>query len=92
MYSEEEVEAVVEGYDELTGLRHKSFIQVRLLDVELAMRKLSMPHRQAVMLCGLMGFTTRAAGGIMGVSSTTMHKRYRRGLRELVQILNGGKR
>ena len=92
MYSDDEVEALVEGYDELRGKRHRVFILVRLLDLELALRRLSLPHRQAVLLCGMVGLTTRSAGKLVGVSATTMHKRYRRGLREIVNILNTGRK
>ena len=92
MYSEEEVEAVVEGYLELNEIRHKSFIQVRLLDLERVLPRLSLPYRQAILLCGMVGLTTRTAGRLLGVSNVAMHKRYKRALREILRQLNTGGR
>ena len=92
MYSEEEVEAIVEGYSELTELRFKSFIQVRLLDLERVLRRLSVPYRQAILLCGMVGLTTRSAGKLVGVSAVTMNKRYKRALQEILRQLNTGGR
>ena len=51
-YREEEVEVLVEDYDELLSSRHKAWIQVRLLDVEQTLKRLSPPHREAVFLVG----------------------------------------
>lgn len=92
LYSEEEVEAVVEGYSELDSVRYKPFIQVRLLDLERVLPRLSLPYRQAILLCGMVGLTTRTAGRLVGVSAKTMHKRYRRALREILRQLNTGGR
>ena len=88
-YTAEEVEAVVEGYEELRALRYKPGIHVRLMDVEQALKRLSIPHRQAVLLVGMHGLAERTAGRLIGASQPTMSRRYTRGLAEIVNYLNG---
>lgn len=90
-YSLEEVTVLVEEYAELRDKRHKTSILIRLVDIQRAFRRLSKPYREAVLLCGMVGLTTRTAGVLAGVSKDTMNRRYHRGLREIVTILNGGK-
>jgi DNA-directed RNA polymerase specialized sigma24 family protein len=89
-YSAEEIEAVVENYDELQYLRYKSWVQVRLMDIDMALRSLRPKHYEAVLLCGMFGLTVRTAGILVGVSKDTMHRRYVRGLGDLARFLNGG--
>lgn len=90
-YDLDEVTVLVEEYAELTFKRHKSAILVRLIDLERVLKRLSRPHYTAVLLCGMVGLTTRTAGTLVGVSKDTMHRRYQRGLREIVTYLNGGR-
>lgn len=91
-YGSNEVQWLVEDYAELTYKRYLLGIMVRLLDLEVAMKKLSRPYYQAILLCGIAGYTTRNAGTFMGVSQTTMHIRYTKGLIELTEKMNGGKK
>jgi DNA-directed RNA polymerase specialized sigma24 family protein len=86
----EEVIVLVEEYEALNALRHKPWIQVRLMDIDRTVRKLSRPHRTAVLLCGIVGLTTRSAGLLVGESKSTMNRRYRRGMMEILTKLNGG--
>lgn len=88
-YTEEEIEALIEGYEELRYLKYKPYVLVRLLDLDTAIHKLPPKEYQAVLLCGLIGLSTRWAGEVMGVSKDTIHRRYKHGLRRLHQILNG---
>lgn len=91
-YGSGEVKWLVEDYAELTYKRYYLGILVRLLDLECALKKLSRPHYEAVLLCGMCGLTTRTAGTLTGVSHTTMHKRYQRGLLDLTDKINGGRK
>lgn len=89
-YSVEEVEALVENYQELSFYyRHKQYIQVRLLDVEQSLPRLREKERTAVFLCGVMEYTTRAAGKLVGASKDTMHRRYLKGMESLFARING---
>lgn len=88
VYTLEEVTVIVEEYAELRYKKHRPFILVRLMDLERVLRRLSPKHRAAVLLCGMVGLTTRTAGVLAGVSKDTMHRRYQRGLGEIVMHLN----
>lgn len=87
-YAEEEASVLVEEYGELSGLRHKAWILVRLLDVERSLRRLSPPHREAIFLVGMAGLSLREAATILDVSKDTVARRYNRGIQELVRYLN----
>jgi DNA-directed RNA polymerase specialized sigma24 family protein len=89
-YTIDEVTAVVEGYAELTSLRYKPVIHVRLMDLEKHLKRLSRPYLEAVMLVGMNGIAERTAGRLVGASQPTMSRRYRRGIVELVKYMNGG--
>jgi DNA-directed RNA polymerase specialized sigma24 family protein len=89
-YSDEEIKVLVEEYQELNGLRSKSFFRVRLMDIDDAITHLRLKERQAIFLCGIVGLTERTAGALLGVSHVAMHKRYRSGLVSLARYLNGG--
>lgn len=90
-YTSKEVEVLVSEYQELCAVRHKSWIQVRLLDVERASKRLSKPLFEAVILCGVHGLTMRTAGVLVGKDPATMLRRYMRGIDGIVTYLNGGK-
>lgn len=89
-YSEEEILVLVNDYDELSYLRSKSWVQVRLMDIDRAFKALRPKEREAVLLCGMVGLTVRSAGKLVGVDFTTMFRRYVRGLDYLARYLNGG--
>lgn len=88
-YSAEEVEAVAEGYEELTEERQKAWINVRLIDLHRAYAQLKPERQQAVLLCGLLGYSTRQAAPILQVSHTTVANRYKAGLGAMKAYLNG---
>lgn len=88
-YSLEEVTALVEGYGELRFSDTKAWILVRLIDMRRAMAYLSREHREAVILCGLHGLSTRVASPYLRVSHTTVAKRYAQGLEIMVKYMNG---
>lgn len=89
-YSLEEVCAIVEGYEELTELRHKPWILVRLLDMWRAYGQISHEFQEAVLLMGLMGYSSRQAAPLTYVSHSTVSRRYASGLAQLVIKMNGG--
>jgi len=88
-YSIEEVTALVEGAEELRGWETKAWILVRLIDMWRAYAHLTREHREAVFLVGMHGLSTRAASPYIGVSHTTVAKRYTQGLTTMVKYLNG---
>ena len=90
-YTEDEVRELVEGYEELRTLRYKAWIHVRLIDLDRVLRYLPRVYREAIVLHGMVGLTTRAVGELVGASHTAVRKRYIRGLQQLVTRLNGGK-
>jgi hypothetical protein len=88
-YSVDEVEGLVEGYGELRLLKHRPFIFPRLVDLEWAYTRLSEPHRQAILVYGLMGHSLDPAASRLGIPRTTLHTRYRQGLEALTRLMNG---
>lgn len=91
-YSFEEVVVLVEEYIELSALRAtRPGIQVRLLDIDVALRKLDNVLREALFLCGIAGLTSRTAGKGVGVSKTIMRQRYVKGMDALHLVINGGR-
>jgi DNA-directed RNA polymerase specialized sigma24 family protein len=90
-YAEEEVRVLVEEYPELTHLRSRQWIGVRLMDLDKVLAQLPPVYKEAVILCGIVGLTVRSAGVILGVSKDTVHRRYLRGLDEVVKRMNGRK-
>lgn len=89
-YTLDEVEALVGGYSELEPVRHKLKWLVRLCDIDTAIRNMPPKEYQAVLLVGLIGVDTRTAGEALGVSHSTVWRRYQRGLDWIVSYLNGG--
>jgi DNA-directed RNA polymerase specialized sigma24 family protein len=86
----DEIEAVADGYEELREHDNKAWIHVRLIDLWRAVNYLSREQQQAVVLCGMMGFSTRQAAPLLEVSHTTVAKRYASGLGAMRMFLNGG--
>lgn len=89
-YTPREVEALVEGYEELNASRHKSWIQVRLMDIDQCLRRVNPDHATALVYYGMAGYPLRQVASAVGVSKDTILRRYRRGLQELVDYLNSG--
>ena len=90
-YGYDEVVVLVEEYESLNALRAtRPGVQIRLMDIDAALQKLSKVHREAIFLCGLYGLTVRSAGRLVGVSKTLMHRRYIKALDALYIIINTG--
>jgi Sigma-70, region 4. len=90
-YSVDEVEVLVEQYDAVKALRDRPRLNwlVRYCDLNLALRHMPPKEYQAVLLVGLIGLSVQHAGQLLGVSGSTMWRRYRRGLVWLTNHLNG---
>lgn len=90
-YSVDEIEVLVEEHDAVSAVceRMRTNWLVRRLDLNIAIRHMPPKEYQAVLLVGLIGLDIRSAGQHMGVSGTTMWRRYRRGLEWLNNYLNG---
>ena len=91
-YGSEEVECLVEDYEELNGVRSKAWVQVRLMDLDLAYASLPPAEKEAVLLVGFMGLSVRTAGDLVGIDHpSVMWYRYQRGLDYLSRYMNGVK-
>lgn len=88
-YSREEIDALAEGYEELREVDNKAWILVRLVDMWRAYRHISKPYQESILLVGMLGYSTRGAAELLGVSHTTVYKRYTRGLEAMRNYLNG---
>ena len=88
-YSIEEVTALVEGYEELTSLRHKAWIQVRILDMWRAYSQIPREYQAAVLLMGFLGMSSRNASPLAYVSHSTVARRYASGLSAMMSKMNG---
>lgn len=88
-YSHAEIDALAEGYEELREIENKSWILVRLVDMWRAYARMSPKYQEAILLVGLLGYSTRSAAAVLGVSHTTVAKRYNRGLEAMQKYLNG---
>lgn len=88
-YTEEEIEALIEGYAELMYKKHRPSILVRLADIDRALRRLNQRERAAVVLTGIIGLTNEAAGQLLSISEAAVRKRYRRALEAMYVFLNG---
>lgn len=88
-YSYEELDAIAEGYEELRESDNKAWILVRLIDLQRAYGFLSKEQRCAVLLVGMLGYSTRQAAPLLEVSHTTVAKRYATGLDAMRNFLNG---
>ena len=94
-YSRNEVEALVEGYEELVAQKdvdrqHRLRIVHGLLDLDGAVATLTDKQRQAIVLMGKVGLSHRQAGELLGVDHTSMWQRYQHGLDRLTEIINRG--
>lgn len=88
-YDAEEVTALVEEFQELRN-SGRAFIRVRLMDLDQSVPQLSLPLRQAVVLHGMYSLSIREVGRLVGVDSSTILRRYRSGLAQLLTTMNGG--
>lgn len=88
-YNLDEVEALAEGYEELSVKRSKLWLLVRYCDFDTAIKKMPQKYYEAVLLIGLIGLDTRTAGKLLGCANTTAWRRYQRGIEWLHKEING---
>ena len=88
-YTQDEVATLVEEWAALRESR-RSFIRVRLMDLERNIPRLTPPLRQAVVLHGLIGFPQRTVAQLVGTTQPTVGRRYVNGLEQLMTLMNGG--
>ena len=93
-YSNREIKWLIEEWEELHGKKGtdggRLLLLLKMADISRCMRRLSRKEREAVLLCGVLGISTRSAAILVGVSSPqTMNNRYRHGLASLARHLNG---
>ena len=93
-YSVNEVRGLIEGYAELRERKGtyggRLAILCRLADLDKAIYRLPPKEYQAVLLYGQLGHTVRDAEVSLGVSKSTLHRRYESGIAWIVQYLNEG--
>lgn len=87
-YTEDEIEALVEGYAELIYRKDRPSILVRLADLDQAMRLLNRRELESLWLTRIVGLTNEAAGQILGVSEAAIRKRVRLALETIYDFLN----
>ena len=79
-YTQNEIECLVENYLELYELKRKQFIHLRLLDLQVAIKKLPLKLRQAVVLFGIYGYSVESVAKMLDVSESTVIRRHANGL------------
>jgi DNA-directed RNA polymerase specialized sigma24 family protein len=92
-YSPAEVKALIEAYAELReekdtnprGLR----VLVMLADLDRAIADMPPKEYHSVLLHGLLRFTVRSVGEVLGVHHSTVEARYDAGVAWITKYLNG---
>lgn len=89
-YTTTELDTLVTEYEELGSLRgRKAFVHVRLIDLDRVFKQLPPVEAEAVFLIGVCGHTQQESARLVGVSQSTMSRRFIRGLDYLARYLNG---
>lgn len=85
---------MVEGYAELKEAKSTSGFGLRILcqlaDLDRALRCMPPKEYPVVLLHGLLGYTVRNAGELLGISRPTLSDRYRKGIEFLTDHMNRG--
>lgn len=93
-YSPGEVEALVDGYEELRARRdtHRAGLRylVYLADLDRAVARLTRKQREAVVLHGKVGLSYAECGRRLGISGGAVAARYHHALERLTVLMNGG--
>lgn len=93
-YSEKEVRALIDNYAEYRERKSTHGVGlvflVLLADIDYALSLLQPKEYQAILLHGLLGHTIRDAEEALGISKSTLHRRYDSGIEWIVRILNEG--
>jgi DNA-directed RNA polymerase specialized sigma24 family protein len=88
-YAEDEVRALVSHYNVLKHHRHRLWIMVRLLDLELAVRKLDDVERGVLVLHGVHGWPQRDVADVLDISQSTVGRTFHGAFPKLVESMNG---
>lgn len=88
-YGETEVALLLGHYAALEGRRGRAWVAVRLIDIDRALAALPEEERTAVVLHGIRQRTLADTARAVGVSLTTIHRRYWSGVHRMVDYLNG---
>lgn len=88
-YDERELIALLDNYMVLRYMKHRPTIHVRLMDLEVAMRRLPRRQFEAVLVYGILRFAGRAAGSALHTSEREVKRRYRHGIEQMLYTLNG---
>lgn len=88
-YTIEEVRVLVEEYEAFRELKHKSWILVRLLDLEASVRRLPATLRAPLVLHGMLGLPLRAVAEELNASKSTVARRYLNAIERLVEEMSG---
>lgn len=92
-YAVEEIKALIEGYrplrEAVSASPRRLWLLVRLIDLDEAIDTVPLLTRQALVLCGVHGFTRQEAATLVGVNEKTMDRRYSAGLSAMAEWLNG---
>lgn len=89
-YSLDELLVLLFEYEELREIDNKAWITVRLIDLWRAYDALNTERKEAILLMGLFGYSSRTVGELLGISHTTATKRFIAALHQMQRALNGG--
>lgn len=93
-YSINEIRALIESYAELVerkGVAGRGLVILcKLADLDRAIAMLPPKEYQAVLLHGLLTYALRDVETLLGISKSTLHDRYEKGLTLLAKYLNEG--
>lgn len=88
-YSEQEVAAILTHYLELKLNRVGNFGQVRLMDIDRCMMRLTKEERTVIFLYGVCDETSREAAIALGISHTSVQRQYVIAFDKLCSQMNG---
>lgn len=88
-YGENELIYLIDNYMVLRHRKHRPSIHVRLMDLEVALRHLPRKLFDAVVVYGILRFTTRSAGEALHISESAVRKRYLQSIEQMLYTLNG---
>lgn len=89
-YSLDELLVLLYEYEELREIENKAWITVRLIDLWRAYATLDHERKEAILLMGLFGYSSRTSASLLGLSHVTLTKRFIAGLHQMLRALNGG--
>jgi DNA-directed RNA polymerase specialized sigma24 family protein len=89
LYSDEEVQVLVEEYLEVSPRRYLGLWKHRLIDIDRCLPKVPKVLRETLFLVGLAGLSFNQAAEYLEVDSTTVIRRYYNGITWLTASMNG---